>query len=760
MITDPELTLTRDTIAAIRAQLDALEAGLPTDPEPPTDEWPTELPSPTGADPVLFWTPEWQAIWYRMQTECERGETTLGATWFDLVHDNALGNRYADTGIWAMFLWQATGDPKWVDEARRKLEVGLWALTPTTSQISTNGVREWGMEWVLLVDWLWSGLTEEERTRSLAQLDMVMSEALGGTDYDPNAPVRTTDSDQTIGVYFTLAFYFLAFGERHQPAADFWADPEVGGFACTGENRNTLRNAVADYFTLGAGGEWIESGGYNWGTMKLVLMGYYGCLSAAGVDHFPEIAAWLPVAKFRTTYMITADFNDPLQWGDDQEPRAVILYKVVGLSMLFRDPVTNDLVHDLVARFGPRGSESAEPSITGARGFLRFDPYGPRTKRSTLPLHWFAHGQGILSARVSWEADTSHFFAHFPQDAKLGYVDHTVHYAGDLQLYRFGSWALTHPIAYGGRPNYGEGCNVMLHRNWGSSVEFRSALTHQTWPGSIHYLAGTTGGDVLPAKYYDPPPHWLHEYSRSVFWFSQPELPFARLTLQDKLDVLVVCDRSHVEDPLTIGKFERYSVNDQNKMKAALALRETIWHVPVEPIVDTGPLSATWPGARLVMLDDRELRVQDLTTAWPPPPPASPSEPTLMSERKWQVKALSQSTAAFETSLSVLVFGDGALSVLPVACSDGVRGVHLSRPDHDDVVVLFNIVPGPKTKPRSAANTWNPENRTLLQTARQATQPFSVSWDAEGPRTHLFLPERNYQVERVTVEGSGPQTYG
>ncbi|HEY6362709.1 MAG TPA: hypothetical protein VIX63_16490, partial [Vicinamibacterales bacterium] len=460
--------------------------------------------------------------------------------------------------------------------------------------------------------------------------------------------------------------------------------------------------------------------------------------------------AWLEDAKLRTTYMLTSDFADPLQWGDEEHPRGVGLYKVQGLSMLFADPVTNDLVHTLVALNGATGAGSAEPALNGARGFLRFDPYGPRVSRTTLPLHWFAAGQGILSARTSWEADASHFFAHFPQDAECGYVDHTVNYHGDLMIYRKGAWALTHPLGYGGRPNIGEGTNGMLHQGWGTTMEFRSALVHQVWPDA-HYLAGTVGGDVLPSKFYDPPPHWFHEWSRSVLWI--PGEP----------DLLVVFDRSHVQNPLELPKFTRYSVAHRAKMEAAFALRDTTWHVPVEPTISYAPLRVSWPDAAITLLDDRELLIRDVTTAWPPPPPVPagmPSEPTMMSERRWQMKALAHEPVDFTTALTVIMLGDPTGFDLRVpAPTAGVRSVQVIRAGQPDLVAVFNVMPGPQTKPRIAANTWDPANRTMLSAVRQCTAPVTVSWVAEGASTELFLPERNRAVQRVRVAGRGPQTY-
>ena len=100
--------------------------------------------------------------------------------------------------------------------------------------------------------------------------------------------IRTTDSDQTTGCYFGLAFYSLAFGDLHPPAAQWLARPDVGGLDATARDRTTLRNAILDYVEMAAGGEWIESQEYNLGTVRLLLIGAAGVQTASGGDHFPK----------------------------------------------------------------------------------------------------------------------------------------------------------------------------------------------------------------------------------------------------------------------------------------------------------------------------------------------------------------------------------------------------------------------------------------------------------------------------------------
>ena len=132
-------------------------------------------------------------------------------------------------------------------------------------------------------------------------------------------------------------------------------------------------------------------------------------------------------------------------------------------------------------------------------------------------MGWFARGQGILTYRTGWDSQASLYGAHFP--TQQAFVDHQVSYLGDFQLYRRG-WALTHPLCYGGPPILGPATNRLLHAGFGSMPEFRDVVAEQ-YDADVHfaYIAGTTGGQKYNASYYQPPPTYLHEWTRSLLMY-------------------------------------------------------------------------------------------------------------------------------------------------------------------------------------------------------------------------------------------------
>lgn len=667
------------TLAALRAYVETLE----------------EIDSPTGRRPRLVWTLRQQRIWDRMRREAESGADTEGARRYQFIIAKATAAPgYGATGLWPTLAYQITGDVAWAAKAWDFLVSSRGFLAATTWHPNTT--REYSMEYVLLYDWLYPALTGAQRIRFRAQLDLMFAGVVA------RKMRMGVDSDQTVGDYGGLLFYEIAAADHHPAAHEFFSNPQVGGTVVTGADRLTLRNALGDFIRISDGGEWCESGGYNTGTMKLLAMLAAGARSGGLAADFPDLLDWIERGALRASAMLTPGLEDPIQWGDDQSPRAPEQYKWLTHAMMFDHPVSRRLV-DRMTEAWP----SVEP---WPRGFLAYDPYGPRAEPDAV---FWAPGQGILSARTD---DGAVFAAHFPQRPLLGYPDHTVSYFGDLQLWRRGAWALTHPIGYGGFPAQGEGTNGMMHQGYGAPIEFRGATTYARG-GDWHYLAGTVGGSIVNQKYYYPPPPFFYEWTRSVFWFHAPDL-----------DTLVVCDRSHAVDPRTLPKYDRYSATVRAKLDGALALKECVWHTPVEPTI--GESRIEWPDASIEVLRPLPATFTIIDERiW--------TDRTIASERKWHVRVSPTNPAPFDVFLTVLHFGD----VTGVTCEhawDGSReGVRLRRPGLPETLVLFNAIEGPALPPALNSTTWDPATQTILSGVRFS--PVGESLPVPDVGTRLLL---------------------
>ena len=122
----------------------------------------------------------------------------------------------------------------------------------------------------------------------------------------------------------------------------------------------------------------------------------------------------------------------------------------------------------------------------------------------------------MLEYHDGWTQDSSLFEA---QMATHVGVDHEVANFGDFQLYRDGEWAVTHPLGYGNTADSGASTNSMLIDGLSSMADTRGPVAQESADdGSFAYIAGTTGGQYYAQPYYQAPPTFLQEWTRSQFY--------------------------------------------------------------------------------------------------------------------------------------------------------------------------------------------------------------------------------------------------
>jgi hypothetical protein len=716
--------------------------------------------SPTGRSPKLLWTAERQSVWLRMKADYESNPQSKPGQWYGLLKRNAeCGCRYGDNGIWATLMYQITGERKYVTLAWNRLSQGF--LRASGRSLVGNYAREYSAEMVLLYDWLYPGLTASQRQAFLSQLNAMFVQLAAGNQYTGAMPVRTADTDQTVGSYFGFAFHALATGDHNPVANELFSRSFVGGLDATGTGRDTLRNAIKQYVTeLAAGGEWMESSEYNLGTVRLLTIGAEGVKTASGTDHFPEVSAFLGNAALRQIYMMTPDLRSSVQWGDEQHPRQVAsrLFSwqttngvLAGLTQRSASgPYAQRLVNDLAEQYGMTGYLSSEPS---ARFFLLFNPYAQMAgDYAKLPPSWFAPGQGMLVVRDGW-SDTSTLVAvHLPQRQPA--VDHQVSYFGNFQMYRKGEWAVTHPMSYAGPSLRGDGTNTMIIGSFSSMAEFKRITAYEHGAGGTYtYISGTTGGQKSAEGAYDPPPTFLHEWTRSLVYLPSND---------QRSDTLVVYDRTNADNPMMLPKFERYrrrGPDEQTAIREMPALKQWVIHAPVDPVLSSDSISWTTTGGQQVavstLLPQPQRRiVYDERTLW-----ASRVDET---EKKWQVRIVPSTERQWDTFLNVVQAFDSPVSLSNriVRSDDGTaEGVLVRRGGHEDVVVMFNAVPSSQLPETRKGVRWSFDARTgtALTGARLRSTGYTMRWTSSSAATTLLLadlsPARSWQV---TIDGGAP----
>ena len=640
-------------------------------------------PSPTGRTPKLLWTPERQTIWNRMKSDYEKRADTLGGTWYKLVKDNAeCGCRYNDTGLWATLMYQWTGERRYVDLAWTKLSVFL-KLPP--SRVTGNYIREFGIEFVVLLDWLWPGLSPQQRDQLTAGIAKMLDAELAGNQFAKG--YRLGDSDQVVGTYFAVVLFHLTHPENAS-AKTWFNHAQTGGLRATAADQATARNAIRWYVEkLAVGGEWIESAQYNANTVNLLLMGAEAVRTATGSDQFPEVTRWLPLWAKRQLAFWTPDLAQPYQWGDEEHPREKRLYTWSNASGLAAGLLQGTLpgaqlqqhLLDLISKYGAVGFDSAEPVVTG-RLFFTFNPYASTADwRTNKTFH--ASGTGLLLHRSGFDAADSLFATHLAPRPEKKSVDHQARYFGDFELWRKGEWVLTHPRGYAGAPNSGSGTNAVLMHGFGDMHEFKE-IVGVAWGDSFAYQSGTTGGAAVALPYYDPPPVFVHEWTRGVLYLS------------GITDTVIVYDRAHVSDA---PRQDRYYPADKALFDKAPAAKQWFLHMPVRPTLGASAVTWSTPGGQPVRWSPvlpvgASRTVYDERALVKAGDPAWKSAAVIDSELKYHVRLWPTVKRDWDTFLNVIQVGTPG-EIEPVSVPGDVEGVRVSRPGSSDVLAVFNAQP-------------------------------------------------------------------
>ncbi|HET6572884.1 MAG TPA: fibronectin type III domain-containing protein [Fimbriiglobus sp.] len=720
----------------------------PSEPLPGAD-------SPTGRNPRLMWTRQQQAVWNRMRAE--------NHPWWVLVKNNAdltgtANERYGDYGQWATLVYQMTGDTAYAAKAWSKLSTWMGQL-PAWGK---NGSREYFAEFVMLYDWLYPALTTAQRATYIDTMNM-----WGDAVLQPNGGgwgTRTGDSDQVIGQYFGLALLDVATAPDNPRAGTFlsrswdtgYAIKTVGGLDATGVNRETMRNEISSYIQAAEGGEWIESTDYNPGTLKLLIMGVQGVKTATGVDHFPEVTRFLKQAALAQIHELSGDLQASYQWGDEEHPRDLKLYdRVTLLGMLAGvtqddpqvGPYVNRLVADFVAKYGAVGWGTAEP---WARLFYFYNPYAPQADwRTGLPAVHYAAGIGRLDVHSDWGTDGSYFGAHMPNRLS---VDHEVGYFGDFQLYRNGEWAITRPIGYSGPAISGESANTMVIAGLSSMFDRAVVAEDDATDGSWAYIAGTTGGQYYWPDRYDPPPAFLHEWTRSIFYLPSTD---------DKSDTIITFDRVDADDPTTLPKFDRYYDTEQTAITSAPGLKQWIIHTPVTPTLTPGAITWTTAGGQEVRVSTLQPLNQTRTVyneddLWPNPPYWNFYD----SEKNYQVRVVPTTEQQWDTFLNVTQVSDPgtALTNVGVRSAGGeASGVLVQRGGLADALVMFGAQQGTRVLSTGYSMNWTAgaSGTDLYLVDLDASKTWSVQVNG-GAATPLTVSSQG--VAQLTVAGTGAQS--
>lgn len=433
---------------------------------------------------------------------------------------------YGDQGQHATIAWVMTGEEKYKDAAAAKL---LKALTIEPLPVPNN-VREYFAEFAMLYRWLRPALTDEQNAEFERRFHRWCEFccAVNTPKYVGGWGIYT-DSDLVTGQYLGLLLCDQTFGWK-------WTERE---------DVIKAREALRSYTAKAKGGEWIESGAYNLGTLQFLLMGCY----AAGIENFPEVEKLVPDLAAQQLANLTPDFKQAVQWGDEENPREMHVHRRVALFGILIGLTGEARLQEALDKV-LAGKQYKDVAHLSWRALYFYQP--PKPAAGLLRV---AEGNG----HFRYKRDSSLVAIHFPK--RLG-VQHEVSYAADVQWYVDGEWVLSRTLGYGLPAASGDAGNSPLVAGL-SSMYDRGPLEWIETSSGCEISGGTRGG------YYDP------TYSRPPPGFCE----HARRIVYRHPSTLIVSDSFKGSRPSAI---ERYRAADQATIKTA-PLWQQVWHCPVEP---------------------------------------------------------------------------------------------------------------------------------------------------------------------------------
>lgn len=638
---------------ALRARQDPMGSGDPA------------AVSPTGRAPRLLWTPARQLTWARMAQQRDPMFLLANANCNQAMRGKP---RYGDRGLWCAWMYQVTGNPRIGRIAWNQIRHAV-----LDAKLRDNSVREDFIETALLVDWLLPVLTAEEQAAAVAGLNRWARFALAIGTEKYEGGINLANSDEVVGYFFGLAATDIATRglPGHQPWLDATpqatkANVTVGGLAASGADRRTVRNTISQYVTkLGAGGEWFESTGYNPGTVALLALGYAAVRPALAADSLADVAAFLDQAGVAQVWEVTPDLRQSVQWGSDEHPRQFVgrLFKRATTLALIAGAVegtpgssaAQGLLHALLARYRlTGGNDAVDPS---ARALLGWNPWRTGTPPEEFRGDWFAEGSGHLQIRLG-EDQVSILTPPWTG------AHHEVEFLSTFQLYRNGTWSLTHPIGYGGVAAQGEAGNAGLVA--GLSSMRRKGIQRLERGDDWWAVVASTSGPRYGGGYYAPPPAFLDTWTRTTVFFRR-----------SGVDHFLTIDSVTMRDPRRLPRYDRYRDVDRRAIESAPGAFQWIVHAAVRP--DTGAGVTRWnsprgepvlvqrisgPPESIRLLDERQL----YTTYHISP-----------AERRWQLRLVPEFTEGTLVTVHLLTVGRDAPATVSMQGDtiriDGVRVV-------------------------------------------------------------------------------------
>jgi hypothetical protein len=601
---------------------------------------------------------------------------------------------YGELGCGALIQWERTGDTKFAT-----LVHDILLASETDGINDRNWERGYSIQAALTTYLIWPALSAEQQQPLYDMLQRLVNIFMGVGTPDYAGGFRVSDTDQTTGQFWGLMiakqlFPDITFPDTTGGGGNF--KYVLGGLDSTGSDQASVRNSIRQMVDMAVGGEWLVSSGYNVSDDTFLLkLAWLAMLDITGVDHMPEVAAWIKKNALVLIHDITPDFADSAKWGDTQAPDLGIWDVIVELCItqicLARLGETKlaswiqFLVLELFAKYGDVYPYRWNPQVV-----LWLDPFAPAADyRQGIP-RTVDCSQGIGQVTRHDGFDANGTFLHVMSPNSTVQVDHECFYLLSPQIYSGGRWVARNPVGYG-PTEYADILTSSMAGGWSVMERFgfewvQDGEKFLACGASSSGKPGVTGQYLQPDRFVN---EWL-----SIF-VHLPELQaYVKVERMDFDDPRLWTDKQKSDYPIVQQKIAGHS------------LKEVMWCAP-NPDAVVSPTGATWmlPDGSPIRLDifstggALTVMKDDITKV----PGVDPGNLNALTKGFTRVR-FGSDRAGFEAICSVYQYG--ATQVVPVPSFPGgaidprVFGFHVG-----DVEVLFTKDGSMPTVPPLAGET-------------------------------------------------------
>lgn len=777
------------------------------DPGPPPDPDPdcaSSTVSPTGYSPMA-WTPCRQDTMDAMEEDyldacpgdittpvCGATPATAGGIQFKSIKESADTASATTKRGYCAWMYQATANATYGTCAYNAIVAYLAQeyngsdcpnLLPNVvwRAISRNNVREHSGRLLKFIDTIKPHITTPQHDDLVADLaswiqgSWYYNSTLTNCKATPD--MNLFDSDQTTGEYFVVAAMALKY-PTCAICQTMYAYVEMGGLTATKTpeafnlDPDNARNAIRYYVEwMSESGEWLESSHYNRGTANLAMEGADMIKTITGVDHFPEITAWMPVHSAWIRTSITPDLNGIVQWGDiessqvrkfDMDRYAMTIGNLAGfLTGTTEGRKANKLFKDLVATHGFDALSGFHWGLA-AHPMWVYNPYDSEIEWRDQISGFYPHNRnGFRLSHVS-NTDAAMFQVYWggPMRFSASQEKNTtgVHHSevsrawGNWEFYHAGKWDISYIL--GGTTTGpclvgGDGCNSTLVHGYTQVYNG----PHKLWSSNtadFYYIAGTNGGGNKAAVYCgggDTPDAYLHEGTRQII-----NLPGSASTAH----LVIVHDRLNANN--VIAERECYTAADlvRRDLFTAFHAKLLINHTYNSPSQAGDAFSwTTESGAAAKMTvgfpADYTATIvnEDTTTHW------ANWNATIkaMPQSRFHVRIAPTDNVQFNTFGTVHEIGTAG-TINPKEDAGKVQGFHVVRAVGQDVLALFN---SEQSANLTNLTTDHASHNESVESARFRESGYTITWTADDAAgTLVILNDLNpANTWTYTINGGG-----